>query len=109
MAEVGGWIGSATCGRSWSCWRLAHHVGCGFDATDWETVALAVEATDDERPDGWYSYPLAGEHRQVEVRLARAVGGDELMVAIKETLTPELDVRADTLLAVFAAGRPRST
>ncbi|MFJ4777985.1 hypothetical protein [Streptomyces sp. NPDC088762] len=83
---------------------LSHYVGYGFDVTDWETVARAIEATDDERTDGWYSYPLVGKHRQVEVRLARAVGGDELMVAVKGSLTPELEVRADTLLAAFAAG-----
>ncbi|GEB57198.1 hypothetical protein [Streptomyces gardneri] len=102
MAEVGGWIWERNL-RSF-LELLSFYVGYGFDATDWETVALAVEATDDERPDGWYSYPLAGEHRQVEVRLARAVGGDELLVAVKGTLTPELEVRADTLLAAFAAG-----
>ncbi|MEU6310642.1 hypothetical protein [Streptomyces sp. NPDC047014] len=102
MAEVGGWI--------WDCnlrsflELLSHYVGYEFDATDWETVALAVKATDDERPDGWYAYPLVGQDQQVEVRLARAVGGDELMVAVKGTLTPELEVRADTLLAAFAAG-----
>ncbi|MFF8717478.1 hypothetical protein ACF07T_39670 [Streptomyces sp. NPDC015184] len=52
----------------------------------------------------WHSYPLVGEQRQVEVRLARAVGDDELMMAVKEALTPELEVRADTLLAAFATG-----
>lgn len=57
---------------------LSRYVCCGFDATDWETVALAVEAADDERLDGCYSSFLVGEHRQVEVRLARAAGDDEL-------------------------------
>ncbi|MFD4939488.1 hypothetical protein [Streptomyces virginiae] len=101
MADVGGWIWERNL-RSF-LELLSHYVGYAFDATDWETVALAVEATDDERPDGWYSYPLVGEHRQLEVQLARAVGGDELMVAVKGTLTPELEVRADTLLAAFSA------
>ncbi|MFJ3519240.1 MULTISPECIES: hypothetical protein [unclassified Streptomyces] len=76
----------------------------GFDATDWETVVAAVEATDDEQAEGWYSHPLAGEDCQVEVRLARAVGGDEVMPAVKGALTPELQVRADTLPAAFSAG-----
>ncbi|MFJ8013725.1 hypothetical protein [Streptomyces sp. NPDC096339] len=102
MAEVGGWIWERNL-RSF-LELLSHYVGHGFDVTDWETVALAVEGTDDERPDGWYSYPLVGEQRQVEVRLARAVGGDELMVTVKGPLTPELEVRADTLPAAFAAG-----
>ncbi|MER5498650.1 MULTISPECIES: hypothetical protein [unclassified Streptomyces] len=102
MAEVGGWIRERNL-RSFPE-LLSHYVGYGFDTTDWEMVALAVEATDDERPDGWYSYPLVGEHRQVEVRLARAVGADELTVAVKGALTPELEVRTDTLPAAFPAG-----
>ncbi|MGW7031459.1 hypothetical protein ACWGFX_30405 [Streptomyces xanthophaeus] len=102
MAEVGGWIW----GRNLRSFLelLSHYLGYRFDATDWETVALALEATDDERTDGWYSYPLVGEHRQVEIRLARAVDGEEVRLAVKGALTPELEVRADTLLAAFAAG-----
>ncbi|MFF4429535.1 hypothetical protein ACFYZ4_10215 [Streptomyces sp. NPDC001513] len=101
MTEVGGWIWERNL-RSF-LELLSHYVGYGFDATDWETVALAVEATDDEQTDGWYSYPLVGEHREVEVRLARVVGGAEVMLAVKGALTPELEVRADTLLAAFSA------
>lgn len=47
MADVGGWIWERNL-RSF-LELLSHYVGYGFDATDWETVALAVEATDDER------------------------------------------------------------
>ncbi|MFJ4871381.1 hypothetical protein [Streptomyces sp. NPDC088757] len=60
----------------------------GFDVTDGETVALAIEVSDDEQADGWYSYPLAGEHRQVEIRLARVAGGDEVRLIVKGALTP---------------------
>ncbi|MFF2787851.1 hypothetical protein ACFVT6_13935 [Streptomyces sp. NPDC058049] len=102
MAEVGGWTWERNL-RSF-LELLSHYVGCGFDATDWETVALAVEGTDDERADGWYSYPLVGEHREVEVRLARSTGGEEVSVTVNGTLTPELEVRADTLLSAFATG-----
>ena len=102
MAEVSGWIWERNL-RSFPE-LLSHYLGYGFDDTDWETVSLAIEATYDERPEGWYSYPLVGEHRQVEVRLARAVGGHEIRLAVKGPLTPELQVRADTLLAAFAAG-----
>lgn len=101
MAEVGGWIWERDL-RSF-LELLSQYAGYAFDAADRETVALAVEGTDDERADGWYAYPLAGEHREVEVRLARAVGGDEVMPAVRGALTPELEVRADTLLAAFAA------
>ncbi|MFF2191349.1 hypothetical protein [Streptomyces sp. NPDC058157] len=97
MAEVGGWIWERNL-RSF-LELLSHYVGYEFDATDWETVALAIEAT-----DGWYSYPLVGEHREVEIRLAREVGGDEFRLAVNGALTPELEVRVDTLIAAFAAG-----
>lgn len=102
MAGVGGWIWERNL-RSF-LELLSHYVGYGFDATDWETVALAIETTDDEQANGWYSYPLVGEKREVEVRLARVVGGHEVMVAVKGALTPELEVRADTLLSAFATG-----
>ncbi|MFI1286382.1 hypothetical protein ACH4U5_37425 [Streptomyces sp. NPDC020858] len=102
MAEVGGWIWERNL-RSF-LELLSHYVGYGFDGTDWETVALAIEATDDDQADGWYSYPLVGERREVEVRLARSVGGDEVSVTVEGALTPELEVRADTLLSAFATG-----
>lgn len=102
MAEVGGWIWARSL-RSF-LELLSHCVGSGFNATDWETVARAIEATDDERTDGWYSYPLIGEHCEVEVRLARVVGGDEVRLAVNGAPTPELEVRADALPAAFAAG-----
>ncbi|MGW6572746.1 hypothetical protein ACWGAN_11310 [Streptomyces sp. NPDC054945] len=57
-----------------------------------------------ERADGWYSYPLVGEDLEVEVRLARSVGGDEVSVRIHGIATAELELRADTLLTAFAQG-----
>ncbi|MFI9255197.1 hypothetical protein [Streptomyces sp. NPDC053069] len=102
MAEVGGWIWERNL-RSF-LELLSRYVGYGFDATDWETVALAVEATDDDQADGWYSYILVGKKQEVEVRLARSVGGDEVSVIVNGPLTPELEVRADTLLSAFATG-----
>ncbi|MFW6694557.1 hypothetical protein [Streptomyces sp. MAR4 CNX-425] len=57
MAEpVSGWI-----------WRsnlrgflelLSGYVGYPFDETDWETVELGVQDSDDEDADRWYAYPL---------------------------------------------------
>lgn len=100
MTDVGGWIW----GRNLRSFLelLSHYVGYDFDATDWETVALAAEATDDEHADRWYSYPLVGDAHEVEVRLARAVGGDEVFVTVHGDVTVELELRADTLLSAFA-------
>ncbi|MFH0245842.1 hypothetical protein ACGRHY_26280 [Streptomyces sp. HK10] len=65
-------------------------------------VEAALSATDDERDDGWYSYPLAGPDRTVRVRLATAVGSDVVCVEISGVQTAELRIRADTLLSAFA-------
>ncbi|MEV7416199.1 hypothetical protein [Streptomyces sp. NPDC089919] len=102
MAEVGGWIWERNLRPFLEL--LSSYLGYGFDGTDWETVASAVASTDDERPDGWYSYPLAGEQAQVVISLARAAAGDELMATVSGDLPPELQVRTDTLLAAFATG-----
>ncbi|MFF3453722.1 hypothetical protein ACFYXH_05210 [Streptomyces sp. NPDC002730] len=102
MAEVGGWIW----GRNLRSFLelLSHYVGYHFDATDWDTVALAMEETNDEQADRWYSYPLVGDVHEVEVQLARSVGGDEVSVTVNGVATAELELRADTLLSAFATG-----
>ncbi|MFC9817373.1 hypothetical protein ACFVJM_35575 [Streptomyces virginiae] len=100
MAEVGGWIWERNLRPFLEL--LSHYGGYDFDATDWETVARAVEETDDERTEGWYAYPLVGESGQAEVRLARSVGGDEVSVTVHGSLTAELRLRADTLLSAYA-------
>ncbi|MFG2340979.1 hypothetical protein [Streptomyces yangpuensis] len=99
-AEVGGWIRERNLRPFLEL--LSHYVGYAFDATDWATVARAVEETDDERADGWYAYPLVGEAQQAEVRLARSVGGDEVSVTVHGELSRELRVRADTLLSAHS-------
>ncbi|MFD7894221.1 hypothetical protein ACFV0C_09195 [Streptomyces sp. NPDC059568] len=82
---------------------LSHYVGYAFDETDWETIGLGVGETDDEKPDRWYSYPLIGTEASVEVRLARAVGGDEVCVIVVGVESLELRLRADTLVDACAA------
>ncbi|MFE9934226.1 hypothetical protein [Streptomyces sp. NPDC005533] len=100
MTEVGGWIG----GRNLRSFMelLSHYVGYDFDVTDWKTVALA--GTDDERAERWYAYPLVGDLHQVDVWLARSVGGDELSVTVSGIEMAELEIRADALLSAFATG-----
>ncbi|MFJ5811617.1 hypothetical protein [Streptomyces sp. NPDC093093] len=100
MTEVDGWIQERNL-RSFME-LLSHYVDCEFEATDWETVARAVVKTDDGQASGWYVYPLAGDRRGIEVRLARSVGSEEVSVAVNGPLTTELEIRADTLLSAFA-------
>ncbi|MFG2975561.1 hypothetical protein ACGFYY_21610 [Streptomyces sp. NPDC048331] len=102
MTEVAGWIWQHNLRSLLEL--LSPYVGYDFDGTDWDTVGPAVAETDDERADRWYSYPLVGDTLEVEVRLARSVGGEEVSVAVHGIATAELELRADTLLAVFAHG-----
>ncbi|MFJ3310955.1 hypothetical protein ACIPSA_50120 [Streptomyces sp. NPDC086549] len=82
---------------------MTRYVGYDFDGTDWQAVELGLEATDDEHTDRWYSYPLVGSDHQVDVHLAKAVGGYEVSVRVAGISDPELRLRADTLMAAFAA------
>ncbi|GGQ51017.1 hypothetical protein ACH4NV_21300 [Streptomyces althioticus] len=81
---------------------LSHYAEYDFDDTDWETVEAGVQATDDEAPDGWYSYPLVGTSATLSVALARAVCGEEVSVSVTGAETLELRLRTDTLLSAFA-------
>jgi hypothetical protein len=82
---------------------LSHYTGYAFDETDWTTVEASVQDTDDEAPDGWYSYPLVGTRATLEVALAQAVGGEEVSVSVTGAETLELQLRAETLLSAFAS------
>ncbi|MEW2358143.1 hypothetical protein [Spirillospora sp. NPDC029432] len=61
----------------------------------------ALGATDAERADGWYSYPLVGR-RQVEVRLAHDVGTRVVCVRFGEPFDARLREPIGLLLSVFA-------
>ncbi|MEU3448845.1 hypothetical protein AB0H29_16750 [Streptomyces thermolilacinus] len=82
---------------------LSRYTGYSFGETDWETVEAGVQHTDDEAPDGWYSYPLVGTRGTLEVALAQAVGGEEVSVSVTGAETSELQLRTDTLLSAFAS------
>lgn len=53
------------------CESVAHFTGYGFDDRDWQPIDAALPATDAERHDGWYAYPLSGR-----VPLTLLVAGD---------------------------------
>ncbi|MFD6419882.1 hypothetical protein [Streptomyces sp. NPDC060194] len=97
---IGGWIW----GRNLRTFLelLSRYAGYTFDETDWETIEAGIQNTDDEAPDGWYSYPLVGTHATLEVTLAHAVGGEEVSIKVTGAKTPEPTLRTDTLLAALA-------
>jgi hypothetical protein len=79
-------------------------IGYDFDDSDWLAVSTALGRTDDERSDGWYVHPLVGD-QQVDMRLAQAVGGDEVSVNIGDTAPEHLREKIALLLSVFARYR----
>lgn len=101
LHDIGGWI-----------WRrnlatftglLARYVDSEFDETDWDTVAAGLETTDDEDPDGWFTYPLIGSTASLEIRLANSVGSDVLSVVVAGAEFAELRLRVDTLMSALSA------
>lgn len=72
-----------------------------FDETDWDTIELGIFDTDDEKPDGWYAYPLVGSSATLEVSLAHSVGSEVMSIRVAGAESPELRLRTDTLLAAF--------
>ena len=82
---------------------LSRYVDYAFDDADWDTIETGVRDTDDEKSDGWYSYPLVGTGATLEVSLARSVGSEVTSVSVTGAETPELQLRTDTLLSAFAS------
>jgi hypothetical protein len=76
-------------------------IGYWFDDSDWSAIAHAPPDTDDDKADGWYSYPLEGR-LAVGVQLARAVGGDEVSVKVTSPPDQALHGACALLCRVFA-------
>ncbi|MEU0809798.1 hypothetical protein [Streptomyces sp. NPDC005970] len=100
--DIDGWI----CRRNFSPFMesLSRYVGTDWEPTDWDTVALSLEGTDDSDPDnGWYVHRMAGAWQSIEVRLANAAAATDMVsVIVAGAEAAELRLRIDTLLSAFA-------
>lgn len=80
--------------------QLLEHVSryIEYDYGELDEVALtgALELTDDEVADGWFSYPLVGTPL-LTISLARAVGGSDVSVRLEGEIDPILAARFETL------------
>ncbi|MEV7713132.1 hypothetical protein [Streptomyces sp. NPDC088270] len=104
LHDISGWIWQRNLAALMML--LSRYVGSDFDDTDWDTVAAGLETTNDEDPDGWFTYPLAGSTASLEVRLANAVGSEVLSVVVAGAESAELRLRIDTLMSALAADAP---
>jgi hypothetical protein len=70
----------------------------GYEYDDLDEIALlgAVERTDDELVESWFSYPLQGAP-PLTIYLARAVGGSVVSVRVEGDIDPVLTARIETL------------
>lgn len=96
---VAGWVWASNVRPLLSL--LSRYAGYAFDETDWRTIELGLEGTNDEEDAGWYSYPLSG-HQVLNVALANAVGSNIVSVRIDGLTDHHIALRAETLLDAYA-------
>jgi hypothetical protein len=76
--------------------HVSSYIGYAYDDLDEAALTGALEDTDDESKDRWFSYPLAGTPPLV-VHLAQAVGGSVVSVRVEGDIDPILAARFETL------------
>ncbi|WP_431917450.1 DUF6881 domain-containing protein [Amycolatopsis tucumanensis] len=99
--EVRGWVFGTNVHKFLE--HLSSWIGYEFDELDWQAIEQALPATDAERADGWYDYPLAGQP-QLSVSLAADPGASPVLVRVVGEMDAVLVARIDTLLALLSDG-----
>jgi hypothetical protein len=77
--------------------HLSRYIGYAYDHLDEAALTGALEDTDDESTDRWFSYPLAGTP-PLTVHLARTDGGGVVSIHIEGDIDQILAARIETLL-----------
>jgi hypothetical protein len=95
VATVSGWIWEKSLERA--LLTNSSYLGYVFDGSDWDAVGQAIGGTDDDDPNGWYSYPLTGDV-PVEVQMARAVGDGIIQVKVLGDLDQIAIARLEVVL-----------
>ncbi|WP_327001116.1 hypothetical protein OHA72_39135 [Dactylosporangium sp. NBC_01737] len=76
--------------------HLSRYIGYRYDHLDEDALTGALEQTDDETPDAWFTYPLQGTP-PLTVSLAQAVDGSVVSVRVDGDIDPVLAARIETL------------
>jgi hypothetical protein len=79
---------------------VAAYVDYRWDGLDYDALVGALDATDAEKPDTWFDYPIVGSP-PLTLALARDWGSAKLGVRITGAFDIVLAARFDTLLDVY--------
>ncbi|WP_091659422.1 hypothetical protein [Micromonospora auratinigra] len=94
-AEVAGWVIEDHIARLLR--QISVYIGYPYDDLDEAALTGVLDDTNDETPDGWFEYPLAGTPTLV-VRLAQAPGSAVVSVRVEGAMDLVLATRVETLL-----------
>ncbi|GIE77915.1 hypothetical protein Aph02nite_38650 [Actinoplanes philippinensis] len=95
VRSIEGWVSEDNVARFLA--NVSRYIGYDYGELDEIALVGALEPTDDESPDGWFDYPLAGTP-PLTVSLAQAVGGSVVSVRIRGEVDPIMTARFETLL-----------
>ncbi|WP_127507032.1 hypothetical protein [Actinoplanes solisilvae] len=95
MQSIDGWVSEDNVVRFLE--YVSRYVGYDYGELDEVALTGAVDHTDDESVDGWFSYPLEGVP-PLTVSLARTVGGSVVSVRVQGQIEGALAARLETLL-----------
>ncbi|MER7279314.1 hypothetical protein ABT369_33230 [Dactylosporangium sp. NPDC000244] len=94
MVSVAGWVFEDNVVRFLEL--VSRYIGYEYDHLDEAALTGAIERTDDESAEGWFSYPLQGVP-PLMVHLARSVGGSVVSFRVDGDIDPILTARIETL------------
>lgn len=75
---------------------VSRYIAYEYDDLDEAALTGAIERTDDESTESWFSYPLQGAP-PLTAHLARAVGGSAVSIRMEGDIDPILRARIETL------------
>lgn len=93
-----GWVNEGNVVRLMQ--QISTYIGYPYDDLDEAALTGALDETDDESPDGWFEYPLAGEP-ELTVHLAQSPGSANVSVRVEGDVDAVLDARIETLLDIL--------
>ncbi len=94
-ADVEGWISEDHVVQSLQ--QISTYIGYRYDDLDEAALTGALDETNDESADGWFTYPLQGTP-PLRVHLAQSPGSAIVSVRIEGAIDAVLTARIETLL-----------